>query len=90
MDFIDFTITFTVIYNIALFGCIITILYKTFKYFLNLNNDEFNLIAFILSLCTFTVVGTLLLPYLLIVVFDGQYVFLRSHHDQRCTATVFI
>jgi hypothetical protein len=70
MDFIDFTITFTVIYNIALFGCIITILYKTFKYFLNLNNDEFNLIAFILSLCTFTVVGTLLLPYLLIVVFD--------------------
>jgi len=76
MNLIDLTITFTVIYNIALFGCIITIAYKFFKFIFKLHNIEFNFIEFILVLFTFTFVGYFLTIYLLIVVFDFiMYIF---------------
>jgi hypothetical protein len=70
MDFIDFTIVFTIIYNIALIGCIFAGMYKLFIYLFNLKNDEFTFLDFVLTFLTFYVVGYLLFPYLLIVIFD--------------------
>jgi hypothetical protein len=76
MDLIDLTITFTVIYHIALFGCIFTIAYKFTKFIFKLHNIEFNAIEFILVILTFTFVGYFLLPYLLVVIFDFiMYIF---------------
>jgi len=70
MDFIDFTIVFTIIYNIALIGCIFAGMYKIIMYLFDLKNDEFTFLDFVLTFLTFYVVGYLLFPYLLIVIFD--------------------
>ena len=42
MDFIDFTIVFTIIYNIALIGCIFAGMYKIIIYLFDLNNNFLN------------------------------------------------
>lgn len=69
-------ITFTIIYNIAIFGCFITLLYIAFIYIFGLHNIEFEILKQILIIFTFTLVGYLLLPYLLVVVFDFiMYIF---------------
>lgn len=76
MDLLDFTINFTIIYNIALFGCIIVVGYKLIKYLLNLHNIEFNIIDWVFTLLTFGFVGLFLFPYLLIIIFDFiMYIF---------------
>lgn len=76
MDLLDFMITFTIIYNIAIFGCFITLLYIAFIYIFGLHNIEFEILKQILIIFTFTLVGYLLLPYLLVVVFDFiMYIF---------------
>ena len=70
MDFIDFTISFTIFYNLAIFGCFFVICLKITNYVLNLHNMEFTTIEWFFTLLTFGFVGFFLLPYILIVVFD--------------------
>ena len=70
MDLLDFTISFTILYNLALFGCVFVICYKILRFLFKLNNIEFTTIDWFFTLITFGFVGALLLPYILVVVFD--------------------
>ena len=71
MDIFDYLIYFTIIYNIALFGCIFTIIIGVIGYVFGFyKNDEFYYFMLILSILTFGIVGLFLFPYLLIVIFD--------------------
>ena len=70
MSIIDFMILFTIIYTMALFGCIITMVYMFIKYMLNLNNIEFELLKEFLCIFTFYFVGIFLILFLLILIFD--------------------
>lgn len=70
MDLIDFTIAFTIFYNLAIFGCFMVICYKITIYVLNLHNMEFTTIEWFFTLLTFGFVGFFLLPYILVVIFD--------------------
>lgn len=69
MNFIDFIIFFTIIYNLALLGCLLVLILYIFCYIFNLNNFEFRYLIIILSFITFNVVSYLVLPYFLIIVF---------------------
>lgn len=70
MDLLDYTIIFTIIYNIAFFGCFVVVGYKIIRFLLKLYNIEFTFIDWVFTLLTFGIVGNLLTPYLLIVIFD--------------------
>lgn len=69
MSPIDAMILFIIIYNMALFGCIMTLLYMFIKYIFKLNNIEFEFLKYFFIIITFGVVGVFLLPYLLVLIF---------------------
>lgn len=69
MNVIDAMILFIVIYNMALFGCIITMGYLLIKYLFKLDNIEFEFLKYFLIIITFVFVGVFLLPYLLVLIF---------------------
>lgn len=70
MNVIDAMILFIIIYNIALFGCLITLIYMLFKYVLKLNNIEFESLKTFLIIITFQFVGFFLSAYLLVLIFS--------------------
>ena len=70
MNAIDAMILFIIIYNIALFGCFVTLIYMLIKYVFKLNNIEFESLKTFLIIITFVLVGVFLLPYLLVLIFS--------------------
>ena len=70
MNAIDAMILFIIIYNIALFGCFVTLIYMLIKYVFKLNNIEFESLKTFLIIITFVFVGVFLLPYLLVLIFS--------------------
>jgi hypothetical protein len=70
MDLLDFTITFTIIYNILFALCFIVLAYKLTLFLFKWHNMEFENADKFFTILTFGFVGFFLLPYLLIIIFD--------------------
>ena len=70
MDLLDFTITFTIIYNILFALCFIVLAYKLTLFLFKWHNIEFTTGDKFFTILTFGFVGFFLLPYLLIIIFD--------------------